>query len=154
MFDLNELGKRIKSRRTELNITQEELAFKVGYTSRSSINKIELGKVDLTQSKIVAIANALDISPLELLGYESKPSATQFTEHEIALVLAYREHKNLQGAIDEILEISKRAKILTSQVKLYSAASSVDGRPPVIAQKSKEEWHTIEIAPETDEDLL
>lgn len=154
MFDLKELGKRIKNRRVEMNMTQETLAFKVGYTSRSSINKIELGGVDLTQSKIVAIADALEISPIELLGYDSKPSGSGFTAHEIELVRAYRAHKNLQMAIDEILEISKRATILNNHTHLYAAASSVDNHPPVITQKSKSEWRAIENAPETDEDLI
>ena len=38
------IGQRIKQRREELQISQEELAHKIGYKSRSSINKIELCK--------------------------------------------------------------------------------------------------------------
>lgn len=63
-------GMRIKARREELGMTQDELAKKLGYKSRSSINKIELGERKLTQSKIVAIAEALDVSPLYILGLE------------------------------------------------------------------------------------
>lgn len=70
MKNLNEIGKRIKEKRLELKMTQEELAFKTGYTSRSSINKIELGIVDLPQSKIVALSEALKISPAYLMGWE------------------------------------------------------------------------------------
>ena len=62
-----EIGNRIKNKRVELNMTQEELALKSGYTSRSSINKIELGLVDIPQSKIASIATALDVSPAYLL---------------------------------------------------------------------------------------
>lgn len=68
---LVEFGKRVKDRRIELGMTQDELAKKTGYTSRSSINKIELGLVDLPQSKITAIANALFVSPTYLLGWEN-----------------------------------------------------------------------------------
>ena len=39
-----ELYKRIKARREELGMSQEELATKLGYKSRSTINKIEMGK--------------------------------------------------------------------------------------------------------------
>ena len=39
-----ELFKRIRSRREELGISQDELAKRIGYKSRSSINKIEMGK--------------------------------------------------------------------------------------------------------------
>lgn len=35
------IGERIKNRRVELNLTQEELAKMTGYTTRSTINKIE-----------------------------------------------------------------------------------------------------------------
>lgn len=62
-----EIGNRIKNKRIELNMTQEELALKSGYTSRSSVNKIELGLVDIPQSKIASIASALGVSPAYLL---------------------------------------------------------------------------------------
>lgn len=67
MTNLTDFGNRVKEKRIELNMTQEELAIKSGYTSRSSINKIELGLVDLPQSKISSIASALDVSPAYLL---------------------------------------------------------------------------------------
>lgn len=47
-----ELYKRIRKRREELGMSQEELAKKMGYKSRSSINKIEMGENDIPQSKI------------------------------------------------------------------------------------------------------
>ena len=45
-----ELYKRIKARREELGMSQEELATKLGYKSRSTIYKIEMGNIDITQS--------------------------------------------------------------------------------------------------------
>ncbi len=67
-------GERIKRRREELGMSQEELAKKLGYKSRSSINKIELASRTFTQSKIKAFADALDVSPLYILGMEEKTS--------------------------------------------------------------------------------
>lgn len=46
------IGERIKARRDELGMSQEELAHKIGYKSKTSINKIELGIQELRQSKI------------------------------------------------------------------------------------------------------
>lgn len=66
----NGFGSRVKEKRISEKMTQEELALKVGYISRSSINKIELGLVDVPQSKIVAIANALNTTPFYLMGIE------------------------------------------------------------------------------------
>ena len=39
-----EIYKRIRARREELGISQEELAKRMGYRSRSSINKIQNGE--------------------------------------------------------------------------------------------------------------
>lgn len=65
------LYKNIKERRMELGMSQQELAEKSGYTDRSSIAKIETGKVDLTQSKIKAIADALNTTSAALMGESS-----------------------------------------------------------------------------------
>lgn len=57
-------------RRKELGITQEELAFKMGYKSKSTINKIELGINDIPQSKVVKFAEILGVSVAHLMGWE------------------------------------------------------------------------------------
>lgn len=64
-----ELYQRIKKRREELGLSQEELAKKMGYKSRSSINKIEMGENDIPQSKIIHFARALNTSPAYLMGW-------------------------------------------------------------------------------------
>lgn len=63
MEDILTLYKNIKNRRQELGLSQEELAKKVGYKDRTSITKIEGGKVDLSQSKIIEFANVLGVPP-------------------------------------------------------------------------------------------
>lgn len=65
---------RIKSRRTELGLTVEELAHKMGYKDKSSISKIENGKADIPQSKIAAFADALETTPAYLMGWEEQPA--------------------------------------------------------------------------------
>lgn len=64
---------RIKVRRTELGLTIEELAHKMGYKDKSSISKIENGKADIPQSKIAAFADALQTTPAYLMGWEEQP---------------------------------------------------------------------------------
>lgn len=67
------IGQRIKVRREELNMSQDELAKKLGYKSRSSLNKIELNLRDLPQSKIKAISDALNTTPAYIMGWEDNP---------------------------------------------------------------------------------
>ena len=61
----------IKKIREEKGLTQQELAELTGYTSRSSIAKIENGLVDLSQSKIMAFAKALGVEATSILGWET-----------------------------------------------------------------------------------
>ena len=63
------IGERIKFRREQLGLTQEEVAKKCGYKSRSSVNKIELSR-SLPLSKVELMANALETTPAELMGWE------------------------------------------------------------------------------------
>lgn len=64
---MNGVYDRIRQLRIANGLTQDELALAVGYTDRSSVAKIELGKVDLSLSKVAAIAQALHTTPKELL---------------------------------------------------------------------------------------
>lgn len=65
------IGMRIKQRRESLGMTQEELALKLGYKSRSTIAKIEKETRDVSQSKLFGFASVLRTSPEYLLGYAS-----------------------------------------------------------------------------------
>lgn len=78
------LYKRIKNRREELGITQDELAGMLGYKSRSTIAKIEAGANDLTQTKIEEFAKALKTTPAYLFGWEfSVPEPEYYQQAEI-----------------------------------------------------------------------
>lgn len=68
------IGERIKERRIELGLSQDELAKKVGYKSRSSINKIELSR-SLPASKITLMAKALGTTESNLMGWEDAEKA-------------------------------------------------------------------------------
>ena len=54
-------------------MSQDDLARAMGYKDRSMITKIESGKVDISQKKILAFARALDTTPGYLMGWEEEP---------------------------------------------------------------------------------
>ena len=68
------IGEKIRAKRRERDLTQEELAKKCGYKSKATINKIENNINDVNQSKLIRFADALDVSPIyfidEKTGYE------------------------------------------------------------------------------------
>lgn len=70
---MNEIiGKRIADRRKELKLTQQDLANRLGYKTKSTIAKIETGVNDITQSKLADIAKALRTTPSYLMGWEDE----------------------------------------------------------------------------------
>ena len=68
------LYENIRDLRKGLGWTQEDLAKKMGYTDRSMIAKIESGKVDLSQSKIIDFAKIFNIDPGDLMGWDEPES--------------------------------------------------------------------------------
>lgn len=64
------VGDRIRKRRIELELSQDELAKKVGYKSRSSIQKIECAR-NLPLPKVEKMARALGCTPAYLMGWET-----------------------------------------------------------------------------------
>ncbi|KXB48661.1 hypothetical protein HMPREF3188_00047 [Tissierellia bacterium KA00581] len=63
---------RIKNRRKELNMSQEELAIKTGYKTKSAISRIENGNRDISQSQIKIFAKALNTTPEYLMGLKTE----------------------------------------------------------------------------------
>ena len=95
-----QIGDRIKARRIELGLTQDELAKKLGYKSRSTINKIELNINDITQPKIIDFAAALDTTVSYLMGLDSDTS-----EKSLSAIIG-------EEAIQMILDNDEKTRIV------------------------------------------
>ena len=74
--ELEIIGRRVREARIAKGLTQDEVAEKMGYTSRTTINKIEMGINGVPNSKLSLLAEILnvDISYL-LVGDNKKESA-------------------------------------------------------------------------------
>ena len=103
---------RIKRLRVALDMTQNELAVLMGYRDKSMIAKIEAGKVDLTQSKIVAAAKALRTTPSYLMdGDEATITANyigELSEAEQRVIKAYRQASEERRQIADDILLPKR----------------------------------------------
>ena len=64
------IGDNIRTYRRQRGLNQTELAQLLGYTDRSSIAKIETGKVDISQTKLRQMAQIFDVTVEQLLGLE------------------------------------------------------------------------------------
>lgn len=76
VIQMTVIGDKIKKRRIELGMSQDELAEKMGYKNRSTIAKIENGVNDVVQSNIVRFSEALNTSVAYLMGWDNNEEET------------------------------------------------------------------------------
>ena len=95
-----ELYENIRKLRKLNNWTQEELAVRMGYTDRSTIAKIESGKVDISQSKILEFARLFGVEAGELMGSDG------IIDTEIEQTARNREFVELFANSDPVLQDS------------------------------------------------
>lgn len=80
---MSTVGENILLMRKRLGWTQEELATKMGYKSKSTINKIEMGINDIPQSKIAKFAEVLGTTPAHLMGWKDEQKNSPANEPEL-----------------------------------------------------------------------
>lgn len=105
------IGDKIKSKRIELGWTQEELAERMGYKSKSTINKIELNINDIPLSKVQEFAKVLCVSPAYLMDWVPSNNPTPPTPYKLA-------EENQSGVRAEL--ISKLPDLSDPQVELLN----------------------------------
>ena len=97
-----EIGTRIRKYREEQNMSQKQLAEKIG-VSNSRVSNWEQGINRPDADMIAEICETLNVSPSLLLGVHL--DTDEFNEHEKKIIKAYREKTDLQKAINILLEI-------------------------------------------------
>jgi len=100
------IGYKIKRRRLELDMTQEELAHKMGYKSKSTINKIEMGINDVSQTKLKKFAEVLECSPMyfiEGVPHDPIPSDIESLLMKKFSMLSPKQQDNVMKYIDFLL---------------------------------------------------
>ena len=159
-------GERIKARREELDLSQDRLAKLLGYKSRSTINKIELGKTDIGQSKIVALARVLETTTGYLLG-DNDTTPQQSDIEQLYNQLDTNDKAEIRGEMKQMLKADKYNNGITPiNIKpfippqnnsniVWTAARSTDHKPPGFTRLTDEELERIRNAPPvTSEDDL
>ena len=99
------IGERIKQRRQELNITQQELALMLGYKDRSAVCQVEKDKNNsITTERVAAFAKALNCRPADLMGWDIDSDDHDPQEVEKALEL-YEQYQHAIPEVQKSVEI-------------------------------------------------
>ena len=84
------IGERIRRRRIELGMSQDELAKRLGYKDRSTISYIEKNGGNLQMSKVEEIAKILEMPPEVLMGWGESEDEVVLTSREQKMLALFR----------------------------------------------------------------
>lgn len=93
---MSNIGERIKKRRKELGMTQEDLSNKLGYKSKTTIAKIENGTNDIMQNRVIDFAKVLRTTPAYLMGYADLNEQNDISDKLKELIDQLQDEKDLQ----------------------------------------------------------
>lgn len=112
------IGERIKQARLKKGYSQTELAQLLGYKSRSSINKIEIGERDIPKNNILKFAELLEVSPSYLMGWDNDA--------------------NENSSLDEL--INKYDNLKPIKLKKFPLLGEIACGKPIFADEDKESF--------------
>ena len=127
-----QIGNIIKKRRVPLGLSQTELAHKLGFKSKASISRIELGVQSLPQNKILEMAKALDVSPEYLMGWRN----TLESSSDSKVIVNNKSHDILDTTMDPLRIIINATDLITLSNDIDLAISYLQRRKK---QLTKEE---------------
>ena len=128
------VGANIKKRRFELRMSQQELADAMGYSTRSTIAKIESGENDVSQKKLQKFAAALDTTVEALIaGYAAPSAATETVTADgksrsrgaVIILAGGKAGRNRQNIPTQFVNVHGKP-ILVYCMDAYQAHPSVD----------------------------
>lgn len=96
-FDKKLIGNRIKFERTNINLTQEDLALKLGLNNKSSISQYEKGDAIPSDDIKLKMCQLFNCSLDYLLG----KSNIRNPEDKIKQEFEYAYHKEMEGLTEE-----------------------------------------------------
>ena len=128
-----DINSKIKKRRQQLGMSQEELAKKLGCESRSSINKIEKGHNDIPRVKVKDFAKALDLPAEYLMGFgENERSKGEYQMSNTEVRITESLFQKLQEEISE-----KDARIAELEKELVAHGKEYREQPKEYNFKAK-----------------
>lgn len=118
---------KIKKRRTDLNLSYQELANKTGL-SKSTLQRYETGAIkNMPIDKLETLASALNVSPAYLMGWENINLKNEFNKTEDTISIKERKLLNNFNNLnetgkDEAIKRVSELTLIPSYIKGQSAS--------------------------------
>ena len=117
------IGENIRRLREKCGLSQEELATRMGYKSKSTINKIELGINDVAQSKVEKFAEVLGTSPSVLMGWVDEQTSKK-NDALASIVLQLRKDEQLLLMVEKLSNLPPEKRQVL--IPVLDAISTID----------------------------
>ena len=104
VIKMAKIGENIRRLREKCGLSQEELATRMGYKSKSTINKIELGINDVAQSKVERFAEVLGTTPSVLMGWVDEQTSKK-NDTLASIVLQLRQDEQLLLMVEKFTKL-------------------------------------------------
>ena len=99
-----EIGEKIKSRRMQLGWSQRDLASKMGYKDNSTLARIEQGKVDVSQTRVMQFAEVLGVSIAYLMDWEEEQKKNDI---QADIILKMRTDDTFMSVVENLYKLDK-----------------------------------------------
>ena len=114
---MKEMGKRIKQKREELNLTLEDLGKKLGVT-KSTISKYERGEIQqIKRAHVEELSKILHCSPEWLMGFD--------TAKDVKVIYSADGHEPVEALVEVSKPILGREAEMAKRALLYKVALEV-----------------------------
>jgi transcriptional regulator with XRE-family HTH domain len=106
-----DLANRVRQRREELGMSQEDLALRMGYSSRTSVNKIENGR-PCSQKIIARLAEALGVSIPYLMGWDEEKAIEMHKKNDALsdIIIELRTNEEFMSIVETIYQMDKEKR--------------------------------------------
>lgn len=143
------IGKTLQNLLEQKNINVNELSKMINVSNQTLYSIIKRDNMKIDFEVLIKICKALNVS-IEYFYSDYKDSINNqivLSNHEIDLINAYRNHPEMQDAVDKLLNVQE------DTIKLKAVARSTDNQSVVDLELTKKQLEAIENAPPFDEDI-
>lgn len=143
------IGERLKNLRESRELTLEQVGNYLG-VNKATVQRYESGNIDIKRNVAIKLAEVLRTTPAFIMGWEDEAELEQVTcsAREKKVLLAYRNNREMQAAVDRVLGIAPEEE----KVRVFRAARSDDNAEGGYIDMSRSKLDKLREAPEADEE--
>lgn len=141
------IAKVLKRLRMQSGLTANQVGAMLGKSGKT-VNAWENNRGQPDAEMLMSLCDIYNVADILAEFREDYREAFAVSDHEKAVIAAYRENTEMRPAVDRLLGLNKAEKIT-----VYKAARSNDGEEDGYIEITQEMLDRLRNAPETDDDL-